>query len=284
MTAWPWNGPSGRVSPLKLAVFAAVLVPGAWVAVNFSLGALGPRPLTEAIHQIGLWSIRLLFLALAITPARRILQWPELLLVRRMVGVAAFGYAFAHLSLYMVDEKFVLFHIADEIVRRVYLTIGFTALIGLTMLAATSTDGMVRRLGGRRWATLHRLVYGIAGLAVVHMFMQSKADVQEATWMAGLLAWLLGYRVLARAQGRGGRVPLWQAAALSVAAGVITAVGESLYFWWKMGAAPTRVLAVNLSLATGVRPGWTVLAVALVLTAVGAAVAAVKRRPSRAAA
>lgn len=282
MTGWPWTESPGRVSPLKLAVFLALLVPGAWVAVNFSFGMLGPRPLTEAIHQIGLWSIRLLFVSLVITPARRILQWPELLLVRRMIGVAAFSYAFIHLCLYMVDEKLVVLHIADEIVRRVYLTIGFTALIGLTMLAATSTDGMVRRLGARRWGTLHRLVYGIGVLAVIHMFMQSKADVQEATWMAGLLAWLMGYRVLARLQGRGGRVPLWRVGILSVTAAVTTAVGESLYFWWKMGVAPTRVLAVNLSLVTGVRPGWTVLAAGVALTAAGAVIAALRRRPSRA--
>lgn len=281
MVGWPWTGPTGRLSPFKLAVFLALLVPAAWVAVAFWLGLLGPRPWTEAIHQIGLWAIRLLFLSLAITPARRILQWPELLLVRRMIGVAAFSYAFVHLCLYTIDEKFVFFHIADEIVRRIYLTIGFTALIGMTMLAATSTDGMMRRLGGGRWRSLHSLIYGIGVLAVIHMFMQSKADVQEATWMAGLLAWMLAYRALARLYGRGGRVPLWWAGALSVAAAVTTAVGESIYFWWKMGVAPTRVLAVNLSLVTGVRPGWSVLAAGLALTAAGGLVGMLKRRPSR---
>jgi sulfoxide reductase heme-binding subunit YedZ len=279
---WPWTGPDGRPSPFKLAVFLALLAPAAWIAANFLLGALGPRPWTEAIHQIGLWAIRLLFLSLAITPARRILQWPELLVVRRMIGVAAFCYAFIHLCLYMIDEKLVFFHIADEIVRRIYLTIGFTALVGLTMLAATSTDGMVRRLGGR-WRGLHSLLYGIAALAVIHMFMQSKADVYEATWMAGLLVWMLGYRLLARRRGRGGRVPLWQVGILGIAVGVITAVGESVYFWWKMGVAPTRVLVVNLSLATGVRPGWIVVAAGLGLAAVGALVTARKRRPARAA-
>lgn len=278
---WPWTEPAGRVSPLKLIVFLALFIPGAWVATAYALDLLGPRPWTEAIHQIGLWTIRLLFLSLAIAPARRILQWPELLLVRRMIGVAAFVYAFIHLCLYSIDEKLLFLHIADEIVRRIYLTIGFTALIGLALLAATSTDGMVRRLG-RRWRTLHRLIYGIAVLAVVHMFMQSKADVQEATWMAGLLGWMLGYRILARLYGRGGRVPLWWVAVLSIVAALTTAVGESVYFWWKVGVAPTRVLLVNLSLATGVRPGWSVLAAGLALTLAGALIAAFKRRPSRA--
>jgi sulfoxide reductase heme-binding subunit YedZ len=278
---WPWTESAGRVSPLKLAVFLALFIPGAWVATAYALDLLGPRPWTEAIHQIGLWTIRLLFLSLAIAPARRILQWPELLLVRRMIGVAAFAYAFVHLCLYSIDEKLLFLHIADEIVRRIYLTIGFTALIGLTLLAATSTDGMVRRLG-RRWRALHRLIYGIAVLAVIHMFMQSKADVQEATWMAGLLGWMLGYRALARLLGRGGRVPLWWVVALTIVAAVATAIGESVYFWWKVGVAPMRVLAVNFSLATGVRPGWNVLAAGLALTAAGAAIAALKRRSSRA--
>jgi methionine sulfoxide reductase heme-binding subunit len=281
MAGWPWTEPPGRFSPFKLAVFIALFIPGVWTAVSFALGMLGPRPLTEAIDQIGLWTIRFFFISLAITPARQILQWPELLLVRRMIGVAAFTYAAVHISLYAIDEKLMLLVVGSEIVRRIYLTIGFTALIGLGVLAATSTDGMLRRLGSRRWQKLHAFVYGIGVLAVIHMFMQSKADVQEATWMAGVLAWLLGYRVLGRLRGRGGRVPLWWAGALSVAAAIATSVGEAGYFWWKMGVAPTRVLAVNLSLVAGIRPGWIVLFVGLALSGTGAAIAVWRRRPAR---
>ena len=280
MTGWPWTEPPGRLSPFKLVVFLALFVPGVWTAVNFALGQLGPRPLTEAIHQVGLWTIRFLFVSLAITPARHILQWTQLLLVRRMIGVAAFAYAFVHLILYMIDEKFLLLHIGSEIVLRIYLTIGFTALIGLSALAATSTDGMVRELG-RRWQKLHRLTYAIAVLAIVHMFMQSKADVQEATWMVGLFAWLMGYRLIAR-RYRGGRVPLVWAATIGIVAGVVTALGESLYFWWKMGIAPTRVLAVNFSLIAGIRPGWIVLSTSLALCAVGLLVVTLRGMRSRA--
>lgn len=281
MTGWPWTEPPGRLSPFKLAVFLALFVPGVWTAVNFALGMLGPRPLTEAIHQVGLWTIRFFFISLAITPARYILQWPQLLLVRRMIGVAAFAYAFTHLILYMLDEKLLLLHIASEIVLRIYLTIGFTALIGLSALAATSTDGMVRQLGSRRWQKLHSLTYAIAVLAIVHMFMQSKADVQEATWMAGLFAWLMTYRLVGR-RYRGGRVPLVWAAAIGVVAGILTAVSESFYFWWKMGIAPTRVLAVNFSLIAGIRPGWIVLLTSLALCLVGMLVAALRGMRPRA--
>ena len=120
--------------------------------LSLSLGWLEPRPFNEAIHQFGLWTIRLIFLALAVTPLRQILQWPRLILVRRMIGVAAFAYAITHLTLYTADQMFDLAKVASEIVHRIYLTIGFTAVLGLSALAATSTDGMIRRLGGAQLA------------------------------------------------------------------------------------------------------------------------------------
>ena len=175
--AFPWSDYSGRLSPLKLAVFVALFVPAGWVAFAYGFGLLGARPFNEAIHEIGLWTIRLIFLALAVTPLRQILQWPRLILVRRMIGVAAFAYVLVHFSFYIGEpEAFDLEKVASEIVHRVYLTIGFAALLGLAALAATSTDGMVRRLGGRRWQLLHRLVYAIGVLAVIHYCFQSKLD------------------------------------------------------------------------------------------------------------
>src|SRR3954466_10835133 len=103
---YPWKDRNGRTSQLKLAVFAALFVPALWVAVAFASGWLGARPLNEAIHQLGLWTIRLLFLALAVTPLRHILQWSRLLVVRRIIGVAAFAYALTHLALYAADQAF----------------------------------------------------------------------------------------------------------------------------------------------------------------------------------
>ena len=157
-----------------------------------------------------------------------------------MVGVAAFCYVLVHFSLYVIDEAFDLGKVASEVVLRIYLTIGFTALIGLGTLAATSNDGMVRRLG-RRWQRLHRLVYVIAVLAIIHFFMQSKADVWEPIWMAGLYLWLMGWRVLDGWRRAAGSAPLWQVAALSVAAAVMTGLGEAVYYWIGMGAPFLRV-------------------------------------------
>src|SRR5277367_5245984 len=222
---YPWYDYGGRVSPLKLTVFVALFVPAMWVMFAYAFGLLGARPLNEAIHQIGLWTIRWIFLALAVTPLRQIWEWPRLILVRRMIGVAAFAYVLIHFSLYTASEAFDLGKVATEIVLRIYLTIGFAALLGLAALAATSTDGMVRRLGGKRWQLLHRLVYAIAVLAVIHYCFQSKLDRWEPTIMAGLLFWLLGYRLLWRFGVREHLALPW-VAGLSLAAGLATALGE----------------------------------------------------------
>ena len=279
---YPWKDYGGRTSPLKLAVFVALFLPGLWVALALSQGWLGARPLNEAIHQIGLWTIRLIFIALAITPLRQILQWQRLILVRRMVGVAAFAYAITHLTLYTASEAFDLVKVATEIALRIYLTIGFIAVLSLAALAATSTDGMVRRLG-RRWQRLHRLVYLIALLAVVHYWMQSKLEIWEPTIMAGIYVWLMGYRLLAKWFSVRGRLPLRWVTALGLVATLVTALGEAAYFRLAYGVDPLRIVAANWSLDTGVRPTVIVLALGLAVAAAGAVRGLValpsKRRP-----
>jgi len=265
----PWKDYSGRTSPLKLAVFAALFLPALWTALSFFMGWLQPRPFNAAIHQQGLWTIRLIFLALLVTPVRQILQWSRLLLVRRMVGVAACAYVLAHFSLYIADESFDLGKVASEIVLRIYLTIGFVALLGLCLLAATSTDGMIRRMGSRRWLQLHRAVYVIAVLAVIHYCMQSKLELWEPMIMAGCLAWLLGYRLLHRWLAVRQRLALQWVAALSVVAAVLTALGEVAYFWIAYSAPPMRVLAANWSLDLGVRPAVVVLGLGVAITLAG---------------
>jgi methionine sulfoxide reductase heme-binding subunit len=253
----PWRDYSGALSPLKAAVFLSLFVPAIWVFFAFEMGLLGPRPFNEAIHQIGLWTIRFLFIALAITPFRQGLQWPRLILVRRMLGVGAFAYGVLHLTLYTADQAFDLGKVASEIALRFYLTIGFVALIGLAALAVTSTDGMIKRMGGRRWQRLHRLVYPIGVLALIHHFLQSKLNVIEPLWMSGLFLWLMFYRLL-WARRRGGRVPLWGLGALGLASGVLTGLGEAVYYHFKTGAPFELVALANFNLEAGLRPAWVV--------------------------
>ena len=267
---FPWNDYSRRLSPLKLAVFIALFLPAAWVAFGYAFDRLGARPLNEAIHQFGLWTIRLIFLSLAVTSLRQVLQWPRLILVRRMIGVAAFAYVLGHLFLYSASEMFDLAKVASEIVLRVYLTIGFAALLGLAALAATSTDRMVRRLGGRRWQQLHRLVYAIGVLAVVHFSFQSKLDEWQPTIMAGLLGWLLGYRLLLRRFGNRGQLALPLIGALGLAAAIGTGLGEAVYFRLAFHAPLLRVLGADFSLETGIRPAVVVLAIGLAVAVAGA--------------
>lgn len=267
----PWIDHAGRLSPFRLAVLILLFVPAAVVAAKLAGGALGPRPINAALHEIGNWSLRLILVSLAIRPGRAILQWPQLMQLRRMVGVAAFVYAAAHILLYMADEAFDLQKVALEIVLRIYLTIGFVALLVLTAMALTSTDRMVRRLGARRWRRLHQLVYGAALLAVVHFFMQVKANVDEPWVMAGLFAWLMLYRLAARLGKARGGLPEWLPAALAAGAGIATALGESVYYWIKLGVAPVKVLAVNFTFATGPRPALIAMAICLAFVLAGTA-------------
>jgi sulfoxide reductase heme-binding subunit YedZ len=174
--------------------------------------------------------------------------------------------------------------VASEIVARVYLTIGFMALIMLTPLAITSTNGMMRRMGGMNWRRLHILVYPILGLATVHFFIQSKLGVTEPIVVAALGAWLMLWRLLAARLGepRVGSLPGTVALAAAVVVG--TALGEALYYHWKVGVAIGRVLPTNFLWKAGTRPAWIVLGIALVVIAVAvyrALRAARKPRPQR---
>jgi sulfoxide reductase heme-binding subunit YedZ len=265
----PWYDYGGQFSPLKTAVFVSLFIPALWIAVAYDRGMLGAEPFNAAIRQFGDWTIRLTFIALVISPARIVLQWPALLQVRRMIGVAAFGYGATHLFLYIADQTFDIPTVLAEIVLRIYLTIGFTALLGLTVLAITSTDGWQRRLGARRWQKLHRIIYVIAFLGVIHYCLQTKLDEWEPSVMAGIYLWLMGCRAVTWRYGRG-KLPLWAMAGMSVGAAILTALGEAFYFWIAMGAPFALVLAADLSLDTGVRPAWVVFVSTAAIVLLGA--------------
>jgi len=266
----PLRDYSGRFSALKTAVFIGLFVPAGFTAYWYATDALGARPLTEALHEIGDWTIRFIFLALAISPLSQLWQWPRLQLVRRMIGVMAFTYVAAHLTLYTTDEMFNLAKVASEILRRIYLTIGFTAWLGLAALAVTSTDGMVRRMGAQKWQRLHKFVYVIGLLAVTHYFMQSKLNEWQPTMMAGLLFWLLGYRGLRRLYGRSRKVGPVAAGLLTLVAGFGTIFGEAAYFWLAFHAPLARIIQAEFSTMTGIRPGWAVLGLGAAVTLIAA--------------
>lgn len=261
---------TGRWSPEKIAAFVVVTVPMLWLLVRaltgdlggqptgqpVPFGRLGARPINDATLFTGRWTVRFILLALAITPARRLFNWPKLLNARRTFGVAAACYALVHFSLYIVDQKFRLDVVAAEIVLRVYLTIGFTALIGLVALGSTSTDAAVRRLGPR-WTTLHRASYLIGILAIVHFALQKKLNIYEPTLMMGFLFWLLGWRVLNRYWRDTGFVSL---IVLAIVAAILTAIFEAGWYGVLTGVEFIRVLEFNFTFDFVITPVWWVLA------------------------
>lgn len=258
----PWTDRSGHFAPLKCVTFAAVLLPAVWLAVEAAQGWLGPRPFTEAIHQSGLWAIRLLALTLAVTPLRSALRYSKLISIRRILGVSVFAYAALHVALYVADQKFALGHVASEIVSRIYLTIGFIAFCGFCLLAMTSTDGMIARLGAQRWLRLQQFVYAGAIISTIHFFMQSKLDITQPVIMAGIFALLLAFRVLQRQHGERAS---WHIALLGLAIAGLTALSEAAWFAYSMQAPLLLVLAANFDFSFGLRPCWFVLSAGMVL-------------------
>ena len=187
-----------RKSWLKPLVFVVCLLPLAWLGGRLVLGELGANPIEALIRGLGDWALRFLLIALAVTPLRKITGWNWLGGLRRMLGLFAFFYVVMHFASFIgLDQFFDWPAIGREIVKRRYITIGMAAVLLLIPLAVTSTDAMVRRLGGARWRKLHRLVYVIAPLGVTHHWMMVKKDLTEPMIHAAILALLLGWRVVA---------------------------------------------------------------------------------------
>jgi methionine sulfoxide reductase heme-binding subunit len=254
----PWRDRHGRFVPLKAAVLFAGCIPGLVLAFWWATGALGGRPVIEVVHGTGDWAIRFLLIALAITPAARVLDWPRILLVRRIVGLTALAYAVTHLCLYVVEQNFSLPVVVSEILQRFYLTIGFVTVLGLGVLGATSTDGWMRRLG-HWWKRLHRAVYVLGVVALLHYFIQSKSNVSEPVFMSGLFVWLMLWRALPMAWQRN---PIAQLALSVIAA--FAAVGIE-FGWYALatGINPWRVLAASQTIDFGLRPAHYVALVGL---------------------
>jgi len=186
----------------KPLVFVACLAPFALVVgdVLGITGSLGANPVEAILDRFGNWGLRFILITLAVTPMRRLTGWNWLTRFRRMLGLFTFFYVLMHFLTWLVlDQGLLLSAIAEDIVKRPFITLGFVALLLLTALAATSTNGMRRRLG-RRWQTLHNAVYVIAILGVWHFWWQVKLDTAEPLIYAVILASLLGYRAWHRWQ------------------------------------------------------------------------------------
>ncbi len=189
----------------KPALFVLCAVPAGWLAYAAATGGLGPNPVETITHFTGEWTLRLLLATLAVTPLRKLTGNGSVMRVRRMLGLYAFFYLCLHVLTYVVlDAFFSLAYIWEDIAKRLYITAGFTGFCLLLPLALTSTNAMIRRLGGRRWQRLHRLVYPAAIAGVLHFLWLVKADYREPLIYAAVLAVLLALRAppLSRRLGR----------------------------------------------------------------------------------
>jgi sulfoxide reductase heme-binding subunit YedZ len=181
---------------VKLVVFLLALTPACWLARRAWNSDLTPNPIEYITHFTGDWAIRMVVATLAITPLRRILRLPDLIRFRRMIGLFAFFYASLHFATWFGLDKFFDMHeILADFVKRRFIIAGLVAFLAMLPLAITSTAGWVRRMGGRRWQALHRLVYLTAVAAVFHYYLLVKSDIRLPVLYGSLVGLLLLYRV-----------------------------------------------------------------------------------------
>ncbi|WP_373354165.1 sulfite oxidase heme-binding subunit YedZ [Pseudoroseicyclus sp. CXY001] len=258
----PWTGADGRLSPLKLAVFLALLYPAGWMLLEWNKG-IWMVPQADLTYWSGVWAIWVLLASLAVTPARRILRWGRLLQVRRMIGVAALLYTIAHLVIYFWLRFWNWAEIGTEVVTRLSLILATLALIGLIALGATSFDAAVRAMGAG-WRRLHWWTYPVTTLAVIHFLLSPGSFAGMPFLVLGCFAWLMGWRWLeARRRGTAPGALL----ALTAVAAAVTLAAEALMPWWLLDADPAFTLSLNVSFLLGVTPVYKVAALGLAITA-----------------
>ncbi len=181
----------------KVTVFVLCLVPVTRLIWKYLHAGLGANPIEFITHETGDWILIFLVLTLTITPARKLLKLPELIRFRRMLGLFAFFYAFLHFSTWIgLDKFFDSREMLQDVVKRRFITVGFIGFALLIPLALTSTAASIRRLGGKRWRMLHRLIYVSALAGVVHYYWLVKSDVRKPLFYAVLVGLLLSFRIL----------------------------------------------------------------------------------------
>jgi len=259
----PWRDPAGRFSRLKTITLALCAAPVPFLLWQAETGLLGSRPIHQAMLDTGFWAIRFLVLCLAVTPVRAMFNWPRVVHLRRMLGLTAAFYTVVHVVLYAADEGWSLGFVLEQMLTVFYLILGTLATLGFIALAATSTDRAIFRLG-RRWKALHRLIYPIAALSFWHFFLTQKIDIGIALVPAGLLLWVLLWRIAPASWRRS----LPMLAVLAIGAVTMTALGEAGWYALNSGIDPSRVLEANFSTARVSPAGFVAIDLALVLGAI----------------
>jgi methionine sulfoxide reductase heme-binding subunit len=260
---WPWQDRTRRFSWLKAGTFALMFGPAIWLVDQVAAGEFGPVPLGGMTYWSGFWATAILLLALAITPASTIFGWRGLIIVRRMIGVAALAYAIAHIIIYFALRFWSFAFIANEIATRLSLIVATASTIGLAALGATSVDAAVRRMGAKGWQRLHSAVYVTAALAILH-YLMSPGLFPDQFLLSGFFFWLMAWRVLdRRRQGtNAGTLAL-----LALTACLFTAAFEVGCIWAFRGYALAEIFSIYFTSILGIPPAWTVLALGLLISA-----------------
>ena len=262
----PWRDRGGRFCPIRIPALLLLIAPALFFTFDIATEGFGPEPLKQTTQFTGLWALRFLLLSLTVTPAGRILGWPRLFQIRRMLGLGALAWVGLHALLYVVDQDGMIGKVVSEIALRFYLTIGFVAVLGLVVLAFTSTDQWVRALG-RRWKKLHRLVFPITVLAILHAVIQAKSNASEPLVMLGLLLWLIGWRLIPPEHA----VKLWVLAGLTSAAAMATAGLEYLWYANFTNLPAARIFTANFDWVVAPRPALEVALIPAAFIAITAA-------------
>ncbi len=182
---------------LKIPLFAACLIPALLLLWKFRQDDLGANPIEFITHATGDWTLRFLAITLAVSPLRRLLKLPDLIRYRRMLGLFAFFYGTLHFLTYLwLDKFFDTSEILKDVWKRPFITAGFVGFVAMIPLAVTSTAGWIRRMGGRRWQALHRLIYLSAIAGVVHYYWLVKSDVRKPVFYGSIVLALLAERVI----------------------------------------------------------------------------------------
>jgi sulfoxide reductase heme-binding subunit YedZ len=279
---WPWQDRQRRFSWLKASAFALVMLPGIRLTYQTATGEFGLLAMAFGglTYWSGVWATVVLLMALAVTPIIVVFRWPALVDVRRMIGVMALIYTIAHIIFFFALRSWNFEKIGIETVTRLTLFVATLSTIGLFVLAATSLDAAIRRMGAKGWQRLHNTNYIISALALLHVVL-ARGTYAEQYLLCGLFVWLMLWRVLNRYKlGSDPKALL----ALAVFCCLFTAFLEAGFMWGRRGYDVIGTLHMNFMFAPveiGIQPTWQVLAFGLVFALGAMARAALHVRTAR---
>jgi sulfoxide reductase heme-binding subunit YedZ len=263
----PWRDRRGRFSWLKTATLVLMIVPGLWLAWELMTGGVGPLPYVFLIYHSGVWATWLLLLSLAVTPARHLLGWSQLITVRRMIGVSGLVYSIAHIIIWIGLDQFDWAIVANEMATRITIMVATISTVGLIALGVTSLDSAIRRMGAHRWNQLHNLAYPAIGLAVIHWDLSPGSDFGAPFVATGIFFWLMGWRLL---HGYGkGRDPLALVSLTLVTASLVLLFEIVWLIVWKAYPA-SETIGYTFSLTIGLDATWCILLLGLAVSILAA--------------